>query len=130
MKITKLQLKQIIIEEIQQIIKEMSGLGTFRLKGTEDMSSHEVEKLKDDDEFVIVKIVGSEFKNYMPGAITKIPKEIFDSRFVLNTTEDGIDINTFNMRDSGESPADVLRSLGYMSERLQRYTKTKRKSKK
>lgn len=124
MKISKNKLLSIIKEEIDNVIREMNGLPKYRLMGTEEVSSNEVELIKDMDGFVVVRIIGTGFEQFKAGTVARISKELFDNRFVKTSTEDGKRINTVNLQDTGETPSDVLRSFGYVSEGLKHHILT------
>ena len=129
MKITKTQLLNIIREELESFIEEAQSHirgEIYRYQGTEGSNSHEVVIDKDLGDQVVVKIVGDGFSRFKPGDHVKMSKDFFDSKFNERSVEDGIPVNTINLASDVESPADVLRSLGYMSEGLQHHILNKK----
>lgn len=143
MKIKLSELKSIIEEEvfdtiIEQELQEMFGLfkskakslpeetfvssgRKFRLIGKEDSFRFEVEMSETSKRLksvVVFKVLGSGLEGYERGKVYALPKDNFYEKFVEQKIEDGEPVNVINLKPDGESPSDVLRSLG-LSEGLQ-----------
>ena len=133
MKITKSKLKKIIKEELQSVLKEMRQKlneelivgDIYRMAGTESSSSHEVKILNVFGKVVEVEIIGNGFSNKSPGDTVAIKKANFESGYTKRSMEDGKPVNTVSLT-STESPTDVLRSLGYISEGFKHHILTKK----
>lgn len=134
MKLTKQQIQNIINEELQAVLSEMkqklneelSAGDIYRKEGTEATNSHEVEIVNVFGNVLVVKIIGSGFGDLKPGEKVPMKKDDFKTKFVQRSVEDGKPVNTVDLSDKTESPADVLRSLGYMSEGLKHHVLNKK----
>ena len=134
MKLTKRQIQNIVNEELRAVLSEMKqklneelSVGDiYRKEGTEASNSHEVEIINVFGNVLVVKIIGSGFGDLKPGEKVPMKKDDFRSQFTQRSVEDGQPVNTVDLSDKIESPTDVLRSLGYMSEGLKHHVLNKK----